>query len=463
VSGTPTIIGVYCGVTPQSTATDLDILFERVEAHHCTGYGFDPHERTTRLRIIACTSHDNGTDGFTLDGCYDFVVQACISYSNVRHGFNFVTASQTGRVIGCDSYSNGSGGYVAQNGAKQITWSGCQAKGNTAEGWVLNGVAQSSPQLDTLPGGFHTLTGNVAIGNGTHGYHLVGATGCRLSGNHAQDNSATTTNTSHHYYLDESGTTYSTLNVLLGNGWSATSGVTNQPKYGIAEKSSNDGPNLVVGNTGAGHVTGDINLLNTTSNVQDAHNGSNGAHPATFAYGSDSPSKHGLVEWNYDPIAAVASTANSTTLASGTVQLVKITAQTGGTVNNIIVNCLALGSTLTSGQNFAAIFDSSGNRLGITADQTTAWGSTGLKTMALTAGVTLTAGADYYIAFLSVGTTPPKFAQTGVGSFLEVNVGLGSTVLRFCTNVTGQTAMPSSLTLSSNSGSGALTIWVGLS
>jgi len=42
----------------------------RVEIMNCTGYGFDPHERTTRLYMLGCISHNNGTDGammFTLD------------------------------------------------------------------------------------------------------------------------------------------------------------------------------------------------------------------------------------------------------------------------------------------------------------------------------------------------------------------------------------------------------------
>jgi hypothetical protein len=42
------------------------------------------------------------------------------------------------------------------------------------------------------------------------------------------------------------------------------------------------------------------------------------------------------------------------------------------------------GSALTSGQQcFAALYSSSGTLLSVTADQSTAWVSTGLRTMAL--------------------------------------------------------------------------------
>jgi hypothetical protein len=237
--------------------------------------------------------------------------------------------------------------------------------------------------------------------------------------------------------------------------------VTNQPKYGIAEKSSNDGPNLVVGNTGAGHVTGDINLLNAVSNTQDAHNGSNGAHPATFAYASDSPSKHGYLEWNYDPIAV--GTPNLQPI-SGTLYLLKITPQASGTISNVVLVMGTAGATLTSGENLVAVFNSSGTQLGISADQSTSWaGSTGVKTIALTSPITVTAGADYYVAILAVGTTTPKFAGTSSSTASAVNAGLSASLDRFCVNGSGLSAMPSSLTLTSNTGTGSFPIWVALS
>jgi len=38
-TGTPVIVGFFCGVTPNSTATDTDIAVIRVEIMNCTGYG----------------------------------------------------------------------------------------------------------------------------------------------------------------------------------------------------------------------------------------------------------------------------------------------------------------------------------------------------------------------------------------------------------------------------------------
>jgi hypothetical protein len=79
------------------------------------------------------------------------------------------------------------------------------------------------------------------------------------------------------------------------------------------------------------------------------------------------------------------------------------------------VYVVTAGSSLTSGQNFAALYDSSKNLVGITADQATAWGTTGEKVMALTTPYVVTAPGLFKGAMWSVGTTPPAFARTAVG------------------------------------------------
>jgi Right handed beta helix region len=462
-SGTPITIGFYCGVTPLSTSTDTDISCERVEIMNCTDYGFDPHERTTRLRMVFCVAHHNDGDGMTLDGCYDSLISGCISYSNGRHGFNGVTASQRVQMSGCEAYSNASNGLTLQNGSKGWAIVGCRFHGNTGAGVVMNGVAQSAPQLDQVVGTGHSIAGCLLSGNGTHGLQLVGCAGVAISGNVFRDNSQTTTNASDHLSLDESGTTYSIGCSITGNDFGQTAGVTNVAKYAIEEKTSNDGPNIVIGNviSTACWSTAAMLLRNGTSALAAAHNGQAGdGHPATVAYASDSPVKHGLLEWNFDPTGI--STA-SQVLTSGTLHLIKITAQASATINNIITAVNTVGATLTAGQNFAALFDSAGNRIGITADQSTAWTTTGLKTMALTAGVAVTAGQDYYIVLLSVGTTPPSFPRSA-SSTVAANAGLATTALRFAANATGQTSMPSTITLSSNTGgSPAATFWCALS
>lgn len=465
VSGTPTIIGFYCGVTPNSTQTDTDIAVLRVESMNCSGYGFDPHERTTRLYMNGCISHDNGSlassDGFTIDACYESTLIGCISYNNSRHGFNMVTASSNVQLIACEAYSNGSNGFMLQNGAKNNILAACKSRSNTGDGISMNGLPQSGQQ-DNTPGVNNAIKSCTILANGAHGIHLVGASYNHVSGNTVRDSSQTTSNTSNQIYLDESGTTYSTYNTIENNDLGITAGVSNAPKYGIYEKSSNENYNFILGNRSLGAATSQILLHGATSVSLAAHNGTN-EHPATFAYASDVPSRHGYIEWNYDP--AVTGSGSGTAVTGGKLYVMRITAQTTATISNIVAAVGTAGASLTSGQNYAAIYDgTSGVQLGATGDQTTNWASTGVITMALTSSIAITAGQELLIALLANGTTPPSFVRSGATGVSAPNAGLStSSPLRFSTYGSAQTSLPPSLTISSTTGSGALTFWCALS
>lgn len=168
---------------------------------------------------------------------------------------------------------------------------------------------------------------------------------------------------------------------------------------------------------------------------------------------------HGLITWTSDP-AACRSTDDSTT--AGVVYLCKVKIVNRSTiVTNVLAGVTTAGATLTSGQCLAGLYDSTGTRLAITADQSTAWTTTGLKTMALTAPQTLAVG-NYYVALLANGTTPPRFMTGAGGSASTLNAGLATSAARFLTSGTGQTALPASITLgSASTNSGAR--WAALS
>lgn len=164
---------------------------------------------------------------------------------------------------------------------------------------------------------------------------------------------------------------------------------------------------------------------------------------------------NGLLAWSFDPAAAV----NNSVLTAGVLYLTKVVLAAPATITNLLAFVVTQGNSLTSGQNFAALFDSSGTQRGITADQTTAWGSNGAKTMALTSPYAAAAGS-YWVALLANGSTAPAFARsagTAVG-----NIGLAAASYRFGTSGTGQTAVPASVTMGSM-GSSAVALWVGVS
>lgn len=151
------------------------------------------------------------------------------------------------------------------------------------------------------------------------------------------------------------------------------------------------------------------------------------------------PSDHGLISWPYDPSVATSGTALP---VAGTLYLVRLHVPTATTVTNLLGDVVTAGSGLTAGQCFAGLFQG-GTLLGTTADQSTAWATTGVKTMALTAPVAVAAG-DVYVGVYYNGTTGPAFARSN-GNALS-NVGLSGNTSRYATGNTGlTTAMPGTL------------------
>src|SRR6185436_3019569 len=69
-----------------------------------------------------------------------------------------------------------------------------------------------------------------------------------------------------------------------------------------------------------------------------------------------------------------------TPATAGRLEFVKIRLPVGASVTNIVMFVTTAGNTLTSGQCFAVLYDSTATRVGVTASQDVAWVSTGLKT-----------------------------------------------------------------------------------
>lgn len=248
--------------------------------------------------------------------------------------------------------------------------------------------------------------------------------------------------------------------------------LTNCPNARITSNTMHDMTDPVMyddggGNTNALFSQNDTYGFTPTAVTSGTGPSSGGVVDIMKRYQTDSPARHGYVEWNFDPISITNSSGAQMT--SGTVHLTKVSAQTGGTVSTITTIIGSGTASLTSGQNFAGIYDSGGTRLGVTGDLTATWsiaaGSPQMATMTLTSSVTLQAGRDYFVAFLangSAGTTTP-FLSVGAGNTVTPsNSGLANAARRFATNGTG-TSLPASLTLTSSSGTNAKAYWVALS
>lgn len=116
------------------------------------------------------------------------------------------------------------------------------------------------------------------------------------------------------------------------------------------------------------------------------------------------PADAGFRAWTFDTLSIV----STLTLTSGRIEMarVRIPPQAAGTITGVVTNVGVAGATLTAGQNLMALYTTSGTRLGITASQEANWTSTGVKQIAFTAPATNVPAGDYFIAFLSNGTTP---------------------------------------------------------
>lgn len=149
---------------------------------------------------------------------------------------------------------------------------------------------------------------------------------------------------------------------------------------------------------------------------------------------------YAMLAWNMPWWAATTSTILPT---AGLVHVTKVPIPRAMTITNVEFFLATAGSSLTSGQNFAALYSSAKTLLSATADQTTAWQSSGRKTMALTAAQAVAAG-HVYVAFFANGSTLPTPSR--IASSAIINAGLSADNAHFATADTGRTtSMPSSL------------------
>lgn len=155
---------------------------------------------------------------------------------------------------------------------------------------------------------------------------------------------------------------------------------------------------------------------------------------------------------------------------TGIITLAMVKVPSSIKVTDIVLRVGTAGAGLTVGR--VGIYDADGVLIAKTADQSTAWQTVGVKTMALTAesGKSLRLpggpGVYYRIALLAVGTTIPIFpAQvSGIGLQLGMTAGPVSTSrIRVGYHATGgQTSLPASIAAATLTDTGQVGLpWIG--
>lgn len=222
----------------------------------------------------------------------------------------------------------------------------------------------------------------------------------------------------------------------------------------------------VIDNT-ADIATNTANIATNTSNI--ATNTSNIAtHTSQISTlqtqsvqirnGSWLPSDQGAVAWSLDPSEAT----TGTTLTSGTMIFAAVPVRAATSFSNITFGASGAGVTLTAGQNLIGLYDSAGNRVATSADQSANWTSTGIKTTAMTGGPIALSAGIYYVAMLSNGATPVAvFREANQVSANIINWNLTASTYRFA-ELAGQTSLPASVNLATRTAS-AFSFWFGLS
>jgi hypothetical protein len=182
---------------------------------------------------------------------------------------------------------------------------------------------------------------------------------------------------------------------------------TGLPVSGITASTSAD---IGVGSIHLGHAT-DTTLTRSSAGKLAVEGVPVVVEGATaVSAGAWTPQAYGYKAWTYDPVHIY----NGGTVSSGFLYVAAIYIPFATTVTNVLLHIGVIDAALVSGRNFAALYQD-GNRLGATADQTSAWGTVGIKTMALTGGaVSVNAGLAYVGWFANNGsaTTTLQFGRS---------------------------------------------------
>ncbi|MGW7100397.1 hypothetical protein [Streptomyces sp. NPDC054838] len=162
------------------------------------------------------------------------------------------------------------------------------------------------------------------------------------------------------------------------------------------------------------------------------------------------PEEHGLQAWTGDPGQAGTVTAQTSAGVAGRITLVKIPIRKQITWSEIWMGVAGVDAAATLANNYVGVYDSSGSLKATSADISSLLLSNPVsKPFAMVAPFVADPGY-YFIALLLNGTwTQNSLTLKSTGAGITANSKLTAPNLRFSSILTGQTSLPPSLNLAS--------------
>ena len=188
---------------------------------------------------------------------------------------------------------------------------------------------------------------------------------------------------------------------------------------------------------------------------------------------SDAAHIHAAANWVPADNGLVAAVAAPETMSggggatvAGTLYLSKIPLRYPVTVfSQIWFNISSAGLGASTG-SFTGVYDPNGNLLGTSTDiGASLLLSTGTKSFQFGTSVAIPATAGFIWAALvtNLASTQPTLRSVGQGSPSVMNTNLGNAVLRCAINGTSLSALPATITPSSNASANSFPYWFGIS
>lgn len=454
-----------CGTHGFSLAM-TDCTWYHLEAIGNGQYGFSLAGSPSNSHFDSCRAEWNGLDGYSLSGTWGsgtgsggVLFTGCSTDRNANNGMN-VTATGTvpviinGLMLRRDGRNGGTGGgsyagFSATSASIPVIVNGI----SVFPGVDDNGTATLSPEygvsfsgstyVQILSGYIQGATAGI---NGTvSGSQLIAPNVIVANGSTGGPSTQLTD-----FYRVSSGIIQSDNDIQLVSGWITAqrfnaSGITGATAASRYVGATTSGPP-----TSGTFLTGDF-VIDQSGYMWIC---TAGGTPGTWVGDAQhaqgwQPTDSGWLAQNFDPGLI----SGSGTAASGTIQAIRVNVRNPMPVTNVILFQAAAGTGLTTGQNLVGLYSSTGMQIGVTADQTTNWGSGTdvFKTMALTGGPFTVSPPYVWVMPLPVeasGTTPSWGRYQDFTSSTS-NPNLATSAARWATGATGATALPASFTPSS--------------